>query len=189
MQDNTPGILGTLTAIVMSAGITYAEQDHDMQISLLFVQTSKAIASDAQSFRLIEANDQTIYFSDRPNRIAGHIPLDRFVKGWSKGEDSFAANPPNAVVSVYETSLVENVTAVVELSAPVMDGSDLVYSYRIVDGAMPTRGGATSVFIDTFGPGGGVGAGFHGVGVGARGPGVTGWAGVAVKNCADGASC
>jgi len=47
MQDNTPGILGTLTAIVMSAGITYAEQDHDTQISLLFVQTSKAIVSDA----------------------------------------------------------------------------------------------------------------------------------------------
>jgi len=31
------------------------------------------------------------------------------------------------------------------------------------------------LFIDWIGAGGGVGRGFHGVGVGARGPGVRGW--------------
>jgi hypothetical protein len=49
---------------------------------------------------------------------------------------------------------------------------------------MPAEGGATGLFIDTFGPGGGVGPTFHGAGVGARGPGAAGWAGVAVRNCA-----
>jgi hypothetical protein len=61
---------------------------------------------------------------------------------------------------------------VVKITTPVVDGADLLYSYRIIDGTMPANGGATSLFIDWVGLGGGVGAGFHGVGVGGRGPGV-----------------
>jgi hypothetical protein len=61
---------------------------------------------------------------------------------------------------------------VVEISQPVVEGRDLVYSYKLLEGKMPTTGGATALFIDWIGPGGGVGVGFHGVGVGGRGVGV-----------------
>jgi len=37
---------------------------------------------------------------------------------------------------------------------------------------MPASGGSTSLFIDWIGVGGGVGRGFHGVGVGRRGVGI-----------------
>jgi hypothetical protein len=53
-----------------------------------------------------------------------------------------------------------------------VDGSDIVYTYKLLDGKVPQKGGATSLFIDAIGIGGGVGLGFHGVGVGLRGPGV-----------------
>ena len=53
-----------------------------------------------------------------------------------------------------------------------MDGKDLVYQYKLIDGAMPKAGGATALFIDWIGVGGGVGPGFHGVGAGARGVGL-----------------
>jgi len=53
-----------------------------------------------------------------------------------------------------------------------VEGSDLVYTYKLIDGTMPKSGGATSLFIDWIGVGGGVGRGFHGVGVGRRGPGI-----------------
>ena len=66
----------------------------------------------------------------------------------------------------------DNTLAVVEISNPTVDGKDLVYSYKLIDGALPTSGGATSLFIDWIGVGGGVGFGYHGVGVGARGVGV-----------------
>jgi hypothetical protein len=36
---------------------------------------------------------------------------------------------------------------------------------------MPAKGGPTALFIDWIGVGGGVVRGFHGVGVGFRGPG------------------
>jgi len=61
---------------------------------------------------------------------------------------------------------------VVELTEPRIDGSDLIYTYKLIEGKLPASGGATALFIDLIGAGGGVGRGFHGVGVGRRGPGV-----------------
>ena len=59
----------------------------------------------------------------------------------------------------------------VEISHPVIHGKDLVYEYRLIEGTMPKSGGATALFIDWIGVGGGVGPGFHGIGVGGRGVG------------------
>ena len=60
----------------------------------------------------------------------------------------------------------------VKIGHPVIDGKDLVYSYKLIEGTMPKAGGATALFIDWIGVGGGVGPGFHGVGAGARGVGL-----------------
>ena len=59
----------------------------------------------------------------------------------------------------------------VEISHPVGEGNDLVYHYKLIEGPMPKSGGATALFIDWIGVGGGVGPGFHSVGRGARGVG------------------
>ena len=48
-------------------------------------------------------------------------------------------------------------------------GGREVYRYKVLEGKVPATGGPTSLFIDWIGPGGGVGPGFHGVGVGRRG--------------------
>jgi hypothetical protein len=88
------------------------------------------------------------------------------------GADNFGADPPNATLSVYEPGKDENTLAVLEISDPKLDGEDLVYSYEVIDGPPPISGEATSLFIDWIGVGGGVGGGYHGVGVGVRGPGV-----------------
>ena len=66
----------------------------------------------------------------------------------------------------------DNTIVVVEITNPVIDGADLIYSYKIINGKMPAGGCATALFIDWIGVGGGVGPGFHGIGVGRRGPGV-----------------
>ena len=92
---------------------------------------------------------------------------------WQAGEgpDNFADDPPNATLSVYESGSTENTLTVVEISHPVIDGKDLFYQYKLIAGTVPKAGGATALFIDWIGVGGGVGPGFHGVGVGARGIG------------------
>jgi len=143
--------------------------------SFMFVQTADDLKADPAkgTFRLVNVNQQTLYFSDRPNRMAGHIGMADYLKEWTPAiKDNLAADPPNAVLSVYEPGQPDNSIAVVKINQPVVDGKDIVYNYKIIDGKMPASGGATALFIDRVGVGGGVGVGFHGVGVGARGPGV-----------------
>jgi hypothetical protein len=143
---------------------------------LMFVQIADDLKVDpaANTLRLVNVSKQTLYFSDRPVRLAGHLKMADYLEEWTKqaGSDSFRNDPPNATLSVYEPGQADNTLAVVELTNPVIDGADLVYTYKLIDGKMPKAGGATSLFIDWIGLGGGVGVGFHGVGVGLRGPGV-----------------
>ncbi len=175
----------TLAAGACVLGLSPAAAD-DADIELLFVQTSEGLEIDAEAgtFRLVEVSPHTLYFSDRPNRLAGHITMDDYLKEWTDAPDDFDDDPPNATLSVYEPGRSESSLVVVEILNPVIDGDDLIYDYRLIDGVMPEGGGMSALFIDRIGPGGGVGAGYHGVGVGARGPGAAGWAGVAARNCA-----
>jgi len=146
----------------------------DEEPVFMFVQTTDDMQADpeAQTLRLVNVYQQTVFFSDRPERIAGHLKMDAYLQEWILQDDNFDEDPPNASVSVYEPGPVENTVAIVELTNPVVDGADLVYNYTLLDGDMPLNGGQTTLFIGAMGIGGGVGVGYHGVGVGRRGPGV-----------------
>jgi hypothetical protein len=146
----------------------------DAKVQLMFVQSAEALKADGQTLRLVNVSPQTIYFTDRPVRQAGHITMPAYLQEWTAaaGPNNFSKDPPNATLSVYEPGKRENTLTVIEISNPVVQGKDLVYRYKLIEGKVPTAGGATSLFIDWIGPGGGVGAGFHGVGVGGRGVGV-----------------
>ena len=142
----------------------------------MFVQSAEDIKVDPtqSTFRLVKVNQQTLYFTDRPQRIAGHIKMPAYLAEWTRaaGSNNFSNDPPNATLSVYEPGHPDNTLTVVKIFHPVIDGNDLVYSYKLIEGTIPDAGGATALFIDWIGAGGGVGAGFHGVGAGGRGVGV-----------------
>ena len=158
-------------AVISLPQLARAEED---KVQLLFVQTAEDMKADDKTLRLVNVGQQTLYFSDRPVRIAGHLTMSDYLDKWkaSAGPENFNADPPNATLSVYEPGSSDNALAVVEISHPVIDGNDLVYSYQLIEGPMPKSGGATALFIDRFGVGGGVGPGHRGVGVGRRGVGV-----------------
>ncbi len=143
------------------------------KVQLMFVQTADDIKADGSTLRLVNVGKQTLYFSDRPARIAGHLTMPAYLEEWKAqaGPNNFASDPPNATLSVYEQGKTENVLTVLKISNPVVEGNDLIYSYKLIEGSMPKSGGATALFIDWIGVGGGVGPGFHGVGRGARGIG------------------
>jgi hypothetical protein len=140
---------------------------------LMFVQSAEDLKVDpaANTLRLVKVNQQTLYFSDRPQRIAGHVKMADYLKEWTAkaGKDNFGEDPPNATLSVYEPGQSDNTVVVVEITNPVIDGADLIYSYRIINGTMPANGGPTALFIDWIRYGGVVGRGFHGVGYRGRG--------------------
>ena len=168
------------TAGFQGVSSTFAQKNNasPQKVQLMFVQTAEDLKVDPakKTLRLVNVNQQALYFSDRPKRIAGHLTMPAYLDEWKAGEgpDNFGNDPPNATLSVYEPGQQENKLAVVEISRPVIDGKDLVYSYKLINGTMPKAGGETSLFIDWIGVGGGVGPGFHGVGAGTRGVGLTG---------------
>ena len=144
------------------------------KVQLMFVQSAESLKADDKTLRLVNVSPQTIWFTDRPVRKAGHVTMANYMKEWTAaaGKDNFSKDPPNATLSVYETGQAENTLTVVEIFDPKVQGKDLVYSYKLIEGKVPASGGATSLFIDWIGPGGGVGPGFHGVGAGGRGVGL-----------------
>ncbi|MES0826535.1 hypothetical protein [Ruegeria sp. SCP11] len=168
---------------LMFFALSTAATAEEESIQLLFVQTASGVEIDEyeKTVRLLNADPQTVYFSDRPYRKAGHISMDKYLEAWTEVDGNFGETPPNAALSVFEPGKDQNSLVVLELFEPTIEGEDLIYRYLVLDGELPKGNGPAALFIDTIGPGGGVGRGFHGVGVGRRGPGAAGWAGVATR--------
>ena len=55
----------------------------------LFLQTAKDIAYKDGVLTLQDVSPVTVFFSDRPQRIVGHVRNDLFLKKWTEGSNSF----------------------------------------------------------------------------------------------------
>lgn len=160
-QDATPAALGATP-----------EAGDAERTEFLFVQVfdggslaPKLDEPGVYTLTLTGATDQTVYFSDRPERIVGIAPMARFLDALGFTPD----NPPNAAL-VAQTDAGEDIV-VVELFNPVYrqgfgegGGATLVYDVRIladyqegglahlaarqVDDQFAETFGAASLFID-----------------------------------------
>ena len=117
----------------------------------LFVQSSKGLTFDkaTNKLTLTGVSPVTVYFTDRPERIAGNMKTTAFIPFWSEGKDSFKSNPPNADISLLEDSKLTQIVA--ELQDPALTGDDLAYTVKVLQGEMPARATDVSVFIDIIG--------------------------------------
>ncbi|HYJ13138.1 MAG TPA: hypothetical protein VEW66_06085 [Thermomicrobiales bacterium] len=120
-------------------------------ISALFVQTAHEVESTDGGILLRRVSPSTIYFSDRPQRVVGHLDTGEFIGFWDDGEDSFGEDPPNAVLAFTGEGAEVPEEIVVTISNPVLDGDNLAYTVEVLDGVLPVRAGACSLFIDPFG--------------------------------------
>jgi hypothetical protein len=121
------------------------------QIEALFVQSARGLTTSDGSVTLQGLAHSTLFFSDRPQRVVGHLSSRKFVSQWDEGEDSFAEDPPNAVVSFLEDgdTVPEEVTMII--SDPNLDGDSLTYKVEVLDGTLPASTGPCSLFIDPVG--------------------------------------
>lgn len=110
-----------------------ATDDAREKVMYLFVQSfqSGSIAAkegspDTYTLTLEAGLGQTIFFSDRPERIVGAAPTDRFLAGLGFEPD----NPPNAAL-VVETAPGETDVAVVELHNPLYDVDTRTATYDV----------------------------------------------------------
>ena len=118
----------------------------------MFVQTAEGIDSDGQTLTLRGITASTLYFSDRPKRVVGHMSTADFVDLWAIGDNSFETDPPNAVLAFVEPDAAAPDDAVVVLKEPNLDGAgDLSYSIEVLEGTVPAHAGPVTLFIDPFG--------------------------------------
>jgi hypothetical protein len=120
-------------------------------IEAMFVQVAHAAEAGDGRLILKNAAESTLFFSDRPQRVVGHLHTAQLVSLWDDGENSFAADPPNAVLSFVGQGDDLPSDVVVVISDPVLNGSDLSYSATVLEGVLPTNTGACTLFIDPFG--------------------------------------
>ena len=117
----------------------------------MFVQTAQGMASDGRTLTLTGITPSTLYFSDRPQRIVGHMSTSDFVELWDQGENSFADDPPNAVLAFLQPGDDVPEDAVVVIREPRLQDGQLSYAIESLDGSVPTQAGPITLFIDPFG--------------------------------------
>jgi hypothetical protein len=168
MKMNTFQAIVILMMLTMSCVVLAQEQlqNETQDASYMFVQSA-----NSGSFIPVEGNEslynltlmgvspQTIAFSDRPERIVGQVPMQKFLDGMCFGPQ----NPPNAAIVILDAKEDEDV-AVVELFNPLYDAANqtLRYTARILEQAnhsyaefnerndkkLPATFGPSAAFID-----------------------------------------
>jgi hypothetical protein len=141
-------VLIVWTALLPKA--IYAQQQVQMP-QFLFVQNAKGVIFEKGTITLKGVSPTTLFFSDRPMRIAGHYTTEEFVQMWGEGKDNFASDPPNATLSIFQDDRDKLIDVVVKLSNPELKGDDLTYHVAILEGQMPAKGGICSLFVDIIG--------------------------------------
>jgi len=140
------GLVTLGAAVLPGCGKSSEETEGDAEF--LMVQSAHAVKLENGVLRLDGVSPSTMYFSDRPERIVGHLPTRYFADYWNEGE-TFNEIPPNAALSMLDTEAVEDV--VVVLKSMRVEGHDAVYEVDVLEGPESLEGGASAFFIDSAG--------------------------------------
>jgi hypothetical protein len=141
----------TAPIVPFNSVMAQAVKEPTKQADFLFVQTAKGMSFDKSTSKLTleGVSPITLFFSDRPERIAGNMRTTAFVPFWSTGKDSFLSDPPNADISILEGDKLRQIVAV--LQTPVLKNETLTYTVKVLQSEMPAKGSDVSVFIDIIG--------------------------------------
>jgi hypothetical protein len=144
--DDTAQAPADQAAAVSGGEVTGVASD---SAQYLLVQTAPSIRYEDGSLTLESVHDMTVYFTDRPERVAGYLPTSEQIGFWDEGEDSFADDPPNADLVIGAGD--DLIQAVVVLTNPRVTNGDLTYDVEVVGGEIPASGGQSALFIDVVG--------------------------------------
>ncbi len=72
---------------MLSLTLVHAEEKAEMA-ELLFVQNSHDVSVEKGKLTLKKVSPATIFFTDRPERIAGHMTTKDFVDDWGIRRES-----------------------------------------------------------------------------------------------------
>lgn len=117
----------------------------------LIVMNAAGAKLEGNKLVLTGVAPNSIMFADRPVRAAGHVLTAHLLEEWAVGSDSFAKDPPNATVSVFDKAGTSVKDAVVTLKNPSMEGNQLTFEVAVLEGDLGNADGPASIFIDIIG--------------------------------------
>ncbi len=133
---------GAVALLLMSVAAVQASEPQ-----WLLIQEASSARFDGHVLTLVDAEPETIAFTERPDRLVRHIDQDTYLKMWGTEIEGFAADPPNAGISSVTAAGV--VDAVAELRNPRIEAGNLLYDIVVVSGTIPPDASSVSVFIDS----------------------------------------
>lgn len=150
----TPAPQATPNAVTAPAQKTIGTPSNRKYSSSLIVVNARGAKLQGQKLTLEGVSPSAVFFTTRPARGVGHMLTPDMVDIWTTG--SFAKDPPNATVSVFQKDGggVSDIVAV--LKSPKLDGDKLTFDVQVLEGSLANSDGPASIFIDTiwFGLGG-----------------------------------
>ena len=157
----TTGAEGVSDAVLLDSGANETAANGNNNTSgpkFLFIQNAQSgniseVNDTTSTLELNDVSDKTMMFSDRPDRIVGATNTTDFIGNWSTGPDSFAIDPPNAVIVLDDE--VQRHLAVIELFNPEYDpeANTLKYDITAVNAtapiSLPGKFGQSTLVIDS----------------------------------------
>ncbi len=145
-------LVGIFTVMLtLLPGLVFAEHviDDSKEPSYLFVISGTSGSLDGDTLTL-NGVPNVVYFTERPDRVAGHLSLEKFVESWNKGKDRIKADPPNATLSMLNKDGAKNV--VVELLSAEQKSGSVIFKVVVLEGVLPQAFKESTIFIDHFHP-------------------------------------
>ena len=143
------------TTNTTTAAASPARNNYNMsRVKFLFIQAAQSgsvseVNATTSTLVLSNVTDKTIMFSDRPNRIVSYEDTTNFIGNWSTGPDSFAVDPPNAVLVLDDEVEQREDFAIIELFNPEYDSVADTLRYDITaENATTTTATTTSSSIN-----------------------------------------
>jgi hypothetical protein len=137
--------------MVLALGACANDDISSKNIEWLFVQNAQSVTLANGLLTLEGISPTTLFFSDRPEKIAAHGLTSEFVTFWSTGggSDNFEKSPPNANLAIVSEDGAEDV--VMTLKNPRLVGDTLRYDVAVIEGRENVQGGPCSLFVDVIG--------------------------------------
>lgn len=132
-------VVGVAVTVLMTPAIAQEE-------TILLVELAQSATISDGVLTLHGVDDTVLWFSDRPIRDTGEVALATLIEAWGEGEDSFADDPPNAVLTGMGDE--EEVAIVVELTEPSFEDGALSFGYVALADDRQGEFTNVSLFID-----------------------------------------
>ncbi len=136
----------TASAITAPAQKTIGTPSTRKYSSSLIVVNARGAKLAGDKLTLEGVSPSAVIFTTRPSRGVGHMMTPDMVDIWKTG--SFAKDPPNATVSVFQKDGTNVSDIVAVLKSPKLDGDKLTFDVAVIEGDLGQADGPATVFID-----------------------------------------